>query len=112
MAAAPPMTDYAVLRRDVRFPISANVLATDVATGARCEGTVKDISRGGCFVQTAQPFFQWARVRLWVVYRGRQFEAEGSVTHARGGQGMGVSFENIAAENQAILDDWLRELGA
>ena len=106
------MPDYAVHRRDVRFPISANVLATDVASGASCEGTVRDISRGGCFVRTAQPFLQWTRVRLWVVYHARQFEAEGSVTHARGGQGMGVSFESITAANQAILDDWLRELGA
>ncbi len=97
-------------RRDVRFALTAQVLAVDITTQARREGTLENISHGGCFVRTADPFHVWTRLRLWVVYRGQQFEAECSVTHSRGGHGMGILFEKITAENQEILESWLSEL--
>ncbi len=105
------MTPDTPPRRDVRFPFSANALVVDADGGARREGTVDNISRGGCFVRLADPLLLWAKVRLWVVYRQQQFEAKGSVTHSRPGSGMGIVFEKIPDESQEMLDHWIRELG-
>lgn len=106
------MTPPAMPRRDARFVFTAQVLALDPASGAQREGTLENISRGGCYVRMREPFHVWARLRLWIVYRGQQFEAEASVTHARGGHGMGIQFEKITPENMEMLDHWLRELSA
>jgi len=104
------MTQPSPPRRDARFVFAAQVLAADPATGTQREGTVENISRGGCFVRMREPFHVWARLRLWIVYRCQQFEAEVSVTHARGGHGMGIQFEKITPENQEMLEHWLREI--
>jgi hypothetical protein len=105
------MTPDTPPRRDVRFPFSANALAVLPETGTQREGTVDNISRGGCFVRLADPFLLWAKVKLWVVYRHQQFEAEGSVTHSRLGYGMGIAFEKIPAASQEMLEHWIHELG-
>lgn len=98
------------LRRDLRFEFTAQALAVDPATGAQREGTVENISHGGCFVRTREPFHVWARLRMWIVYRGQQFEAEVSVTHSRGGHGMGIQFEKITPDNMEMLEHWLQQL--
>jgi hypothetical protein len=105
-----PMTQPPTPRRDLRFEFTAQVLAVDPASGERREGTVENISHGGCFVRTREPFHVWARLRLWIVYRGQQFEAEVSVTHSRGGHGMGIQFEKITPDNMEMLEHWLQEL--
>jgi hypothetical protein len=104
------MTESTTPRRDVRFVFTAQVLAVDPSTGAKREGRLENVSRGGCYVRMREPFQVWARLRLWIVYHGQQFEAEASVTHSRGGHGMGVHFDKITPENLEMLDHWLQEL--
>lgn len=104
------MTQPVTPRRDPRFRFAAQVLAVDPASGTQREGTVENISHGGCYVRMRDPFPLWTRLRLWIVYRGQQFESEVSVTHARGGHGMGIQFEKITPENLEMLEHWLREL--
>jgi len=94
-------------RREVRFTIAADVLTEDAATRVQKTGKVENISRSGCFIRTNDPWIQWTSIRLWVVYRGQQFEALGSVVHTAGGRGMGVSFEQISPASQELLGLWL-----
>src|SRR5574339_239707 len=97
-------------RREVRFTIAADVLSEDLQTHARKAGKVENISRSGCYIRTPDPWMQWTRIRLWIVYQCQQFEAEGSVVHTAGGKGMGISFETITAPNEEMLTAWLRSL--
>lgn len=94
-------------RREVRFAIAADVLTEDQQTHAQKVGKVENISRSGCFIKTADPWILWTRIRLWIVYHGQQFEAEGSVVHTAGGKGMGISFEKITPPNDETLTAWL-----
>ena len=73
---------------------------------------MNNISRSGCYVITPDPFMQWTRVRIWVVYRCQQFEAIGAVVHCQGGRGMGVEFEKVSPRDLDLLEAWLRELPA
>jgi len=81
-----------------------------VQTHAQKTGKVENISRSGCFVSTKDPWIQWTRIRLWIVYRGQQFAAEGSVVHAAGSRGMGVEFEKISSTDNEMLSAWLSSL--
>ena len=94
-------------RRDVRFTFAADILTEDLQSHAQKAGKVENISRSGCFVRTKDPWMQWTRVRLWIVYHGQQFAAEGSVVHSAGARGMGVEFEKIAAPDEEMLVAWL-----
>ena len=97
-------------RREVRFTIAADVLTEDLQTHARKTGKVENISRSGCYIRTADPWLQWTRIRIWIIYHCQQFEAEGSVMHTAGGRGMGVSFENISSPSEDLLAAWLKSL--
>lgn len=97
-------------RREVRFTIAAGMLSEDLESHAKKTGKVENISRSGCFVSTRDPWLQWTRIRLWIVYHCQQFEAEGSVVHAAGNRGMGISFEKIPPESAELLESWLKAL--
>lgn len=97
-------------RREVRFAIAADVLTEDLQSRAQKTGKVSNISRSGCFVATKDPWMQWTRIRVWIVYKCQQFEAEGSVVHSAGARGMGVAFEKIAPANEEMLASWLATL--
>lgn len=99
-----------VERREVRFRIAADALTEDLQTHVKKTGKVENISRSGCFIRTADPWITWTHIRLWIVYHGQQFEAEGSVVHTAGGRSMGVSFEKIPPASLDLLTAWLREL--
>jgi hypothetical protein len=99
-------------RRDARFRIAAGVLVEDAQSHERRNGTVENVSRSGCFVRMTNPFLTWTRVRLWVVYRQDQFEAEGCIVHAVPNRGMGVEFEKINDANRAMLEAWIKQLSA
>ncbi len=101
---------YPSERREVRFTIAADVLTEDIQTRVQKTGKVENISRSGCFVSTKDPWIQWTRIRLWIVYRGQQFCAEGSVVHSAGARGMGVEFESIGPADSEMLAAWLTTL--
>lgn len=103
---APPSAE----RREVRFTIAADVLTEDLQSHTKKAGKVENISRSGCYIRSNDPWITWTRIRLWVVYKCQQFEAEGSVVHAAGARGMGVTFEKITPTNSDLLDSWLRLL--
>ncbi len=103
---APPPPE----RREVRFAIAADVLSEDLQSHAKRAGKVENISRSGCFIRTPDPWLLWTRVRLWIVYQCQQFEAEGSVVHAAGNRGMGISFEKISPASLDLLEAWLKAL--
>jgi len=97
-------------RREIRFTLAADVLTEDEQTRAQRAGKVENISRSGCFIRSKDPWMQWTIIRIWVMYRGQQFEAFGSVVHTAGGKGMGISFDQIPPTSLELLEAWMASL--
>jgi len=96
-------------RRAPRFALLIEVEVMAVSTRERIRSFTSNVSRTGCYVATANPFSNFAQLWVQLTKGGQQIEAEGAVAHATGGQGMGISFETLHPEHQAILDGWLAE---
>jgi Ribonuclease G/E len=91
-------------------PRYAMVLAADVVElprGAKLAARTSDISRTGCYIDTLNPIPQGSQVRLRITHHEEVFEAIGRVVYASPGLGMGIVFDTIAPEQQAILQRWL-----
>ncbi|PYU69562.1 MAG: hypothetical protein DMG49_13060 [Acidobacteria bacterium] len=65
-----------------------------------------ELSRLGCFVQTATPYPKGTRVHIEVAEAGTRFVASGAVAYVTV-EGMGVVFSLVEPDNQAILENWL-----
>lgn len=91
-------------------PRYALVLAAEVVElprGAKLTARTSDISRTGCYVDTLNPIPQGSQVRLRFTHYEEVFEAIGRVVYVSPGLGMGISFEEVAPEQQALLIRWL-----
>jgi hypothetical protein len=94
-------------RQSVRIALFVQAELTNSRTQERIKGWTGNVSRGGCFIKCTNPFPTWTSVRVSLTNLGQVFEAEGSVVHAVDGQGMGIAFEQVSKEHQALLDSWL-----
>jgi hypothetical protein len=67
----------------------------------------RDLSLYGCFVKTPMPFAKGTEVRVRIRHSGADFTAVGNVTDNVTREGMGIRFVQIAAQDQAVLEEWL-----
>ena len=56
-------------RRAVRHPFVASAEVEDLAVGSRLPSRISDLSAGGCYVDTINPFADGTRVRVDVYKR-------------------------------------------
>jgi hypothetical protein len=90
------------------------VLAADVvelSRGARLSARTSDISRTGCYLDTLNPIPQGSQVRLRITHHAEVFEAIVEVIYVSSGLGMGVTFREVAPEQQEKLGRWLADPG-
>jgi PilZ domain len=97
-------------RTGPRYVFSALVEAVHLQADTRLSGRVSDLSKGGCYVDTINPFPVGADVKIRIVRDNLSFVAMAQVFYAMTGFGMGLGFTKIEPERQAILDRWLAEL--
>jgi hypothetical protein len=97
-------------RRDTRFPFSASVQLAQLESDTRLHGRVSDLARGGCYIDTINPFPAGSAVHIRIMKADVSLEVEGSVSFATPGLGMGVAFMNIDSQRMILLDEWLQEL--
>jgi hypothetical protein len=69
----------------------------------------RELSRFGCFVQTAKPYPKGTRVHLELADGGDVFTASAVVAYVTG-DGMGVVFSMVEPENYEILAKWLSRI--
>lgn len=69
----------------------------------------RDLSAGGCFVETALPSSKGSRMRLRITHRGQDFTAVARVTENVRPDGMGLEFVEIEPGDRAILEKWLAD---
>lgn len=90
-----------------RYPL---VLAAEIhveASGTNAAARTSDVSRTGCYLDTLNPLPAGTLVLLRLTQGGEQFATHARVVYEIPGMGMGVSFVDVAAPQQAVLERWL-----
>jgi len=99
--------DAAERRSTHRHPFVALAELTGVGNNQRVAAQTTQLSATGCYLGAVNPYPEGARIRIRLRKDGEIFEAEARVLHVHAEFGMGVIFENVAPEQQKILDSWL-----
>ena len=97
-------------RAEARYSFSASAEAVHLQADTRLNGRISDLSRGGCYVDTINPFPVGADVKIRIVRGNTSFLADSRVTYAASGMGMGLAFTRIEPERLPVLEQWLKEL--
>jgi hypothetical protein len=94
-------------RRHPREAVVAAIELIDLPTGLKARANTSDVSLGGCYVNTLNPFRLGTTLGLKIEHGGRMLEAEATVCTRFEGSGMGLAFLNVTAEQLCILTQWL-----
>jgi hypothetical protein len=93
-------------RRFERYNFGATAKVRDFGSRNEQIFITRDLSAGGCFVQTTAPLPKGSRIRVRIDHAGVEFTAIGRVTH-NVSEGMGVEFVEIEPKDRAVLNKWL-----
>ena len=96
-------------RRNLRFPFSATVEATDKA-GTKITGRTTDLGLGGCYVDTLSPFPVGTEVRIRILRNTESFEAQARVVYSLLGMGMGLAFVSAQPKQVRLFQRWVLEI--
>ena len=97
-------------RKAPRYSFSASAEAVHLEADTRLSGRVSDLSRGGCYIDTINPFPVGADVKIRITKGNVSFVAQTSVLYSTPGMGMGLAFTKIDDERLPVLEQWLAEL--
>jgi PilZ domain len=97
-------------RATPRYPFTTSATVFDILTQTRVAGRCGDLSSGGCYIDTMSPFSVGTAVRVFMERGLEKFEAFGTVIYAPQSMGMGLAFNEIKPEHQAVLQNWISEL--
>ena len=92
-----------------RYSIGATAEIKELGSWNEQVLITRDISAGGCFIQTAMPLPKGSRINVRITHHGEEFTAVGRVTDNVSADGMGVEFVEMEAKNRAILEKWLAD---
>jgi hypothetical protein len=92
------------------LPFIAGVQVTCIETGDQIAAPTEDLTRSGCFVETATPFADGTKLALRVLHNRAIVIALGEVAYSLVGNGMGIRFTAIEPSSVSILDAWLAEV--
>jgi hypothetical protein len=96
-------------KRPARYLFVATVKATDMDSGKQIHGLTTDLSEGGCCVLARNaPFSQGTRILLEITKNGVSFLMNASVVYNLKDQFMGLRFEEMSPEQEALIAGWLK----
>ncbi|PYU41381.1 MAG: hypothetical protein DMG54_20045 [Acidobacteria bacterium] len=97
-------------RRDAhRHAFVAPAVVVDAQTGARISARTSDLSLGGCYIDTLNPFPLGTTLRLRIHRNDEIFDAPASTASSHTGSGMGLLFGEMTPEQRSMLAGWLDE---
>ncbi len=100
LAAGPESPSKANERRAyIRYKLNAPVELTDSRTGQTSQAVVTDVGRGGCFVKTNSPAAIGTTLKLSITQSDQCFRARARAVSIQPGQGMGILFTEVEAED-------------
>lgn len=97
-------------RWHTRFECSGGASVRAQGSGFPVHGQVKDIARGGVYVETTTPLTLNTEVYVKMNVEGVPVESPGVVRTSYPMVGMGISFQNTSAENQERLDQVIQTI--
>jgi len=105
---------YATRRANPRFSFFADAEVT-LGDGTSLRAQLAELSSRGCYIDTLEPIPARTKLRLRICDGVSACELDGKVIylHSGGGFGifgMGVVFEEMAADQHSSIDGWLRVL--
>jgi hypothetical protein len=103
---------FAVKRSCPRVTFAASTEIVESRGGTSWNMRISELSARGCYVDTLNPFDIGTQIDLRISHQGRTCRTRGKVLYSHAGFGMGVFFVDLAAEQQAVLQDWLASSGA
>jgi hypothetical protein len=98
------------LRRHQRFPLTAFVEALEPKSNTQISGRSSDVSLGGCYVDTINPFSEGTLIRIRLTRNNISFEANAKVIFSQIGMGMGVAFISAEKDQFRIYQKWMDEV--
>jgi hypothetical protein len=97
-------------RRNLRFPFTATLEATDIKTGTKVIGRTSDLGLGGCYVDTLSPFPVGTETKIRILRESETFEAQARVVYSLIGMGMGLAFVSAQPKQVRLFQRWLMEI--
>jgi hypothetical protein len=109
-SAPPPADAESDHRRYVRVPFTSEVSVDGILSGARCS----DLSVGGMYLETVQPFAADAVMRLSFKLEpgGRVLEMKGRVVYSDPGVGCGIDFSDAPRDVRAAIHRHIQKVVA
>jgi hypothetical protein len=99
-------------RRAPRYPFSAAAEILDIVDDSRTRSHVRDLSSGGCYIETSDPLAPGTNV-IVEIYTDTEFlETHATVAFREPNQGMGLCFSVMQPYFATILTKWLTEVEA
>ena len=98
-------------RRAPRYPIIADAEVTEIASDTELTAKTSDLSAGGCFLDMLNPSPEGTEILVRISHANSTFTALGRVVFLFPNMGMGVMFTSVDANQRAVLQKWLEELG-
>jgi hypothetical protein len=103
--------EYWNVRRSPRYESNIETEVTELDSGVQLEGTTKNVSIFGCWVDTPQTFPRGARLKLRLVRGDGEVIVLGRAVCSRPNLGMGVTFDQIVqTKDHRALAEWIVEL--
>jgi hypothetical protein len=106
---SPPKAVSREQRRHVRFPLTAFVEALEPKSNMQISGRSSDVSLGGCYVDTLNPFSEGTLIRIRLTKENISFEANAKVVFSQIGMGMGVAFLSAEKDQFQIYQKWINQ---
>lgn len=94
-------------RRFPRYAFVATVHIKEMLSQTELIARTRNISLGGCFVETSTPLAAGVPVRVTISQAGSTFRALGNVLLSLDHEGMRITFESFSPDQEAILRTWI-----
>jgi len=96
-------------RAHPRHALMAAAEVTDPPTGMRMKARTSDVSLGGCYINTLNPFPLGTQLQLKIEHGEATVEIEAYVSTRHEGLGMGLAFKHLGGEQKLLLERWMPE---
>jgi len=96
-------------RREPRIPFSANAEILDEQHDSRTHSRVRDLSAGGCYLETPHPFPPGKNLLIEIYTDSDFLETHATVAFLEPNQGMGLTFSVMQPFFLAILNKWIAQ---
>jgi PilZ domain len=96
-------------RREPRVPFSASAEILDEQDDSRTPSQVRDLSRGGCYVEMTDPFPPGKNLLIEIYTEAEFLETHATVAFLEPHQGMGLTFSVMQPFFTEVLNKWLAQ---